>query len=165
MPRGRLPHDRFGSRERRNRDIRPFTFGHLSVGAEAGRGQSPLKSSRYRKELGSSRPHHFLGPHQAVKFCRRDIAQTDRLFAQRRPISMRGLRDSRVGLSQVRGKHFPAPTAPAAWVAGPAAQIRICSNGKKLSGSCQYIFQARLAVARVVWLCFAHVERHFDQYR
>jgi hypothetical protein len=70
-----------------------------------------------------------------------------------------------VGLSQVRGKHFPAPTAPAAWVAGPAAQIRICSNGKKLSGSCQYIFQARLAVARVVWLCFAHVERHFDQYR
>jgi hypothetical protein len=68
-------------------------------------------------------------------------------------------------LSQVRGKHFPAPTAPAAWVAGPAAQIRICSNGKKLSGSCQYIFQARLAVARVVWLCFAHVERHFDQYR
>jgi hypothetical protein len=95
MPRGRLPHDRFGSRERRNRDIRPFTFGHLSVGAEAGRGQSPLKSGRYRKELGSSRPHHFLGPHQAVKFCRRDIAQTDRLFAQRRPIGMRGLRDSR----------------------------------------------------------------------
>src|SRR6476659_1537657 len=62
-----------------------------------------------------------------------------------------------VGLSQVRGEHFPAPTAPAAWVAGPAAQIRICSNVKKLSGSCQYIFQARLAVARVVWLCFAHV--------
>jgi hypothetical protein len=70
------------------------------------------------------------------------------------------MRSHAVGLSQVRGKHFPAPTAPAAWVAGPAAQKRICSNGKKLSGSCQYIFQARLAVARVVWLCFVRSDSY-----
>src|SRR5438132_4042176 len=80
------------------------TYGHLRSAPLSDTSQlvskrvvaNPLRNrAAIGKELGSSRPHHFLGPHQAVKFRRRDIAQTDRLFAQRRPIGMRGLRDGR----------------------------------------------------------------------
>src|SRR6266568_9043246 len=51
--------------------------------------------SRASSEPLRTRPNHCFGPHQPVVFYRRDVAEAQRLLAQRRPVGVRRLGDLR----------------------------------------------------------------------